>query len=98
MACTKIYDGPILGEHITIEQCQDEQGNDYVRVYAPGTNPPELPLPIVDEYGTTFPLPQANPNKQYKSEYKDIGDMLSKFAEETGRTSEFTDALKKSIG
>lgn len=98
MSCVEIFNETILGEHITIEQCQDDQGNDYIIVYAPGTNPPETLLPIVDEHGTTFPVPQANPSKRYKSQYKDIGDMLSKFAGETGRTSDFTDTLKKALG
>ncbi len=96
----KIFDGVVLGDHITVEwYVDDEDDSDYpVKVTATNKHPPVMMNPIVEPGCVTIPLPPDSPSSRYEFEYENIDDMYAKFAEDTGRTSEFTDALKKALG
>lgn len=98
MPWDKIYDGRILGDHITVEQWVDNEEIEYrpIKVKATDRNPPTLMDPIIEPGSVQFPPPN-DPSKRYTSEYDSIEDMISKFAEETGRPSTFTDELKKAM-
>jgi len=99
MTWNKIFDGVVDGDHITVERYVDAEnvGEQSIRVKATDKNPPTPMYPIIEPGSVQFPPPPIDPLKRYTCDYDSIEDMLSKFAEETGRTNTFTDALKKAM-
>ncbi|WP_263063300.1 hypothetical protein [Dickeya dadantii] len=94
-----IFDGEVLGDHITVEwYVDDEENGDYpVRVKATNKNPPVLIQPIIGPCQVIFSPPPGNPSSEYTFDYDSIDEMYERFARETGRDATFNDELEKAI-
>lgn len=99
MTWETIFDGDVLGDHITVEKWIDSEDSSYqpVRVKATDKNPSDPLEPIIEPGSIIFPPSPNDPSKRYTTDYESIEDMLSEFANKTGRTDAFTDALKKAM-
>ncbi|MDH2123760.1 hypothetical protein N5J75_11180 [Pantoea brenneri] len=99
MTWETIFDGNVMGDHITVERYveDDDEGEYPIKVTATDKNPPEMTLPIVEPGSVIIPLPPNEPSKRYEYHYESIDEMYEKFTEESGRTPQFTEELEKSI-
>ncbi|MBE0149640.1 hypothetical protein [Serratia sp. PL7] len=100
MTWTTIFDGDVLGDHITIEWFVDDEieGEYSVRVKAKDYSPDASPTPLVEPGSVIFPIPPKDPSKRYNFEYDSIDEMYKKFAGDSGRSERFVEAIEKAIG
>jgi hypothetical protein len=99
MTWETVFDGVVMGDHITVEWDVDDEdeGEFPVKVKATNKTPAKLTPPIIDGSSVIIPPPPDDPTKRYTFEYDSIDDMYEKIASETGRSSEFVDELEKAI-
>ncbi len=99
MAWATIFDGYVMGDHITVEWDEDdEEQSEYpIKVTATVKLPPKMLDPIVEPGSIVIPPPPDDPAKRYIFEYDSIDDMYEDFANDTGRSAAFMDELEKSI-
>lgn len=99
MTWETIFDGKVMGDHITVEWYIDnEDGGEFpVKVRVTDKTPPTPISPVFDRGSVIIPPLPNNPTKRYTFEYDNIDDMYARIASETGRNSAFVDALEKAI-
>lgn len=99
MTWETIFDGTVMGDHITVEKYIDDTDNNNctIRVKATDKTSPQLTAPIVEPGSIIFPLPPHDPKKSYTFDYDSIDDMYGKFAKDSGRNEQFIDELEKAI-
>lgn len=99
MTWETIFDGVVMGDHITVEWDVDDEdeGEFPVKVKITNKSPAILTPPIIDGNSVIIPPPPDEPSKRYTFEYDSIDDMYAKIASDTGRPSVFGDELEKAI-
>ncbi|HGO5328944.1 TPA: hypothetical protein ACK24L_000179 [Klebsiella oxytoca] len=99
MTWETIFDGVVMGDHITVEWDVDDEdeGEFPVKVKITNKSPAILTPPIIDGNSVIIPPPPDDPSKRYTIEYDSIDDMYAKIASDTGRPNVFGDELEKAI-
>lgn len=99
MSWVKIFEGVVMGDEIKVEWFVDDDidGEYDVKVTATDKNPPQIIPPIIEDGIAIIPLPPHDPAKKFTFEYDSIDDMYEKFAEESGRSEQFSRDLEKAI-